>query len=167
MNETNKRLLVGAGLAVIMILLSLQAITWIDDSVTQWETKAKAQETIRNNVAVMAEQLKASRSTGKNQPLKSGTEAIDSLLPWLEKETGSFQLTDKMQQIAPISLKPNETSQFREKADLNLKAITMETALKFLDRLESTAQIRILRGDIKRAEKEAVGITLSLEIGLL
>ncbi|MBF0270988.1 MAG: type II secretion system protein M [Magnetococcales bacterium] len=171
MNEANKRLLLTVSLALLIVLLLIQGVVWIDDTVTQWENKAKAQENMRREVAQLAKQLKASRgATGKERaPVagKPGEEAIPSLLPWLEKETAAFQLADKMQQIAPITLKPNETASFREKADLTLKAISMETATRFLNRLESNSRIRVIRGDLKRAEKEAPGVSLTLEIGLL
>lgn len=168
MNETNKRLLLGVGLAVLIVLLAVQGIVWTEQSIDQWEAKVRAQETMRREVASLAGQLKAIRGTGKGQQAnKPGAEEITSLLPWLEKETASFQLTDKMQQIAPVAIKPNETGLFKEKADLNLKAITMETAVRFVHRMESTSQIRIIRGDIKRAEKEAPGVSISMEIGLL
>ncbi|MBF0429140.1 MAG: hypothetical protein HQL94_09480, partial [Magnetococcales bacterium] len=102
MNDANKRLFLAVGLIILIGLLAIQGITWVEATVTQWEAKAKAQETIRREVAALAEQLKASRGAGKGSPTKnSGTDAIDSLLPWLEKETAAFQLTDKMQQIAP------------------------------------------------------------------
>ncbi|MBF0341710.1 MAG: type II secretion system protein M [Magnetococcales bacterium] len=171
MNETDKRLLLGLALGITLVLGILQGVVWIDDSVNQWEVKAKAQESIRREVATLAGQLKASRGPGGKErtptPGKSGEENIPSLLPWLEKETAASRLTDKMQQIAPISLKSNESSSFREKADLTLKGINMETAIRFLNRLESHSRVRVIRGDLKRAEKDAPGVSLTLEVGLL
>ncbi|MBF0127633.1 MAG: hypothetical protein HQM02_10540 [Magnetococcales bacterium] len=167
MNATRKRLLLASGLA-LLTLLAVQGLVWVEASVTDWERKAKGQETIQREVTDLAARLKANRASGKNQPAgKPSGETVPSLLPWLEKESAAFQLTDKMQQIAPIPAKGNDGGGFREKADLTLKAITMETATRFLHRLESVPQIRIIRGDIKRGEKDAAGISLSLEIGLL
>ncbi len=167
MNDAKQRLLLGISLILFIVLLLSQGISWLHDSVTLWENKAKTQATIKQEVATLAERLKASHGVGKNSKAQNHSDPIDSLLPWLEKETSTFQLTDKMQQIAPVAIKSNETNLYREKADLNLKAIPISTAIRFLNRLESTTQIRIVRGDIKRGENEATGVNLSLEVGLL
>ncbi|MBF0165900.1 MAG: hypothetical protein HQL97_10955 [Magnetococcales bacterium] len=170
MNEADKRLLLALSLIVLTLLLLVQGMAWIDESVQSWEAKAKAQEGVRREVANLAGQIKARRGAGTKErtptAAKPDEEAISSLLPWLEKETAALQLGDKMQQIAPIPVKPNETPPLREKADLTLKGISMETAIRLLTRLESHSRLRVVRGDLKRAEKDAPGVSLSLEVGL-
>ncbi|MBF0295201.1 MAG: hypothetical protein HQL96_08420 [Magnetococcales bacterium] len=167
MNATLKRRLTIVGLALALAALLVNGLAWIDGEVRRQEEKARTQEAILREVTTLAARVRAESPGGKPvRPAALGGEEVPSLLPWLEKESAAFQLTDKMQQIAPIPVKGNEGG-FREKADLTLKAIPMETALRFLQRLEAVPRLRIVRGEIKRTEKDGVGISLALEIGLL
>ncbi|MEO5346998.1 MAG: hypothetical protein H7834_11560 [Magnetococcus sp. YQC-9] len=172
MNDADKRLVLAVSLVLLTLLFVVQGMAWIDESVQSWEAKARAREVERAEVARLAGQIKVSRGAGNKEraPMgvaKPGEEVISSLLPWLEKETAALQLADKMQQIAPIPLKGNESPALREKADLTVKGIPMETAIRLLIRLEAQSRLRVVRADLKRAEKDAPGVSLSLEVGLL
>ncbi|MBF0135330.1 MAG: hypothetical protein H7833_12075 [Magnetococcus sp. DMHC-1] len=167
MDEAHKPLLLVATLVCLAVLSAVQGISWIDRTAKGWEAKAKAQETIHHEVTTLAAQLKPSHHIGKVRKSIPETDTIVSLLTWLERETAAFQLTDKIQQISPVPGNHSEANAFREKANLSLKAISMETAIRFLYRLESTPQVRIIRGEIKRADKDTAGIILYFEIGLL
>lgn len=165
MSEFNKHL--GLFIAVILVtfLLIGQIVQQTAAYVDQLEGKADKQEQVYQEVATLSNHLLASHQKGGKT--KTGRRVITSLLPWLEKETTRASMTAHVREIAPLAMQSTESGLFREKATLAIAEISMDSALRFLQQLESVIEIRIVRGDLRRSEKEAGGVILAVDIGLL
>lgn len=164
MSDFNKRFGLFIAASVLLLLLVFQLVTQTGVFVSRMEAKAEKQEQLFQEVTLLSARIQGSKSASRQ---KAGKNAITSLLPWLEKETARANFAGHVREIAPVSLQSADSGLFREKATLGVGEISMARALRFLHQLEVVTEIRIVRGDIKRSEKDVGGVTLSMEIGLL
>lgn len=165
MSEFSKRLGLFFAAGVVSLLLIFQMVFQTEDFIVHLERKAEKKEQIFQEVSVLSARLQDATDRAKGE--KGGGDTIVSLLPWLEKETAPARFAGHVREIAPMALQGSDSGLYREKATLGISQISMESALRFLHQLESAVGIRIVRGDLKRSEKEKGGVALSMEIGLL
>lgn len=164
MNRFNRHPALFWAVGLLALFLVFQVVTLTETFVGRVETRAEAKEAVFLDVLSLSARLRDARGTGAG---KRGKTDIASLLPWLEKETARGHMASHVREIAPVALQGSDSGLFREKATLGVADISMERALRFLHQLESAPEIRIVRGDLRRSEKESAGVTLSMEIGLL
>lgn len=164
MNTFNRRfgLFIAAG--VLVLLCVVQIVNETEIYISHQESSAEKKESMYHEVAALADRLQKLRGGSAG---KKGKSAIPSLLPWLEKEANRAQFAGHIREIAPVALQGPDSGLFREKATLGVVEISMESALVFIHQLEAVAELRIVRGDLRRSGKESGGVMLSMEIGLL
>lgn len=150
------------GLALLWLVIGVVSET--DAYLDRLESKANRQEQVFHEVSALADRLAHVRDGARGQ---GSQQAISSLLPWLEKETTRANLAGHVREIAPLTVQGTDADLFREKATLGMEKVSMVRAVRFLHQLEAVDEIRVVRGDLKRADQEVGGVTLFVEIGLL
>lgn len=164
MSDVNKNVGLFIASALLLLLLVFELVTQTGAFIDRLEAKAEKKERVFQEVVALSARIQGVTNASRE---KTSENVIASLLPWLEKETARANFAGHVREIAPVALQSVDSGLFREKATLRVGEITMKSALRFFDQLEAVASIRIVRGDLKRSEKEEGGVTISMEIGLL
>lgn len=157
----NPRVLYLLASLLLLVLLLQFVISPFFSSVDRLELEVKQQQRVNVEMEGLVAQLEALRSQGKQK--KSDKAVVTSLLPWLEKETAAAGLKKSVKQISSVNLQKGDL--YRERATLRMKELDIQRLLRFIDKLEKTPGLKVIRSDIRRGTEKKPGLALFVELG--
>ncbi len=151
---------------LVIMLIIVCALVWLflGQASRHLNSRLTTLQNKERQVNILARQVLEQNDRKGHRPKNQSRQTIVSLLGWLERQVGSFGLTDHLTQISPVAIEDGES--YREKASLSLKNISMARLLPFIDRLEKARQLRIIRTDIKRQNDSVGGVDFNCQIAL-